>query len=190
MAEFMQVPVQRRQRHFRHRDGLSLDLSDEELRQRYRFGREGILFVSNLLHDDLVRETNRNHSLSVEQQVMIALRFYASGSFLQVIGDTLGLDKSTVSRVVTAVTESLCRKTDDFIKWPCVEQTREDFYEIAGFPNVLGAVDGTHIRVQAPNSDEASFVNRKNFHSINVQGICDPQGIFCLLWSLTTLNLF
>ena len=76
----MQVPVQRRQRHFRHRDSLSLDLSDEELRQSCRFGREGILFVSNRLNH--VRETNWNHALSVEQQVLIALRFYASGSFL------------------------------------------------------------------------------------------------------------
>lgn len=61
-----------------------------------------------------------------------------------------------------------------------------DFY--AGFPNVLGAVDGTNITLQAPNLDEASFVNRKNFHSINVQGICDASGIFCLLWSLATSN--
>ena len=102
MAAFMEVPVpgQRRERHFRERDGLSLDFREEDLRQRYRFGRQGIMFFTKLLHDDLMRNTNRNHALTVQQQVMIALRFYASGSFLQVIGDTLGLDKGTVSWVV------------------------------------------------------------------------------------------
>ena len=39
----------------------------------------------------LERETRRNHALTVEQQVMITLRFLASGSFLLVIGDTLGI---------------------------------------------------------------------------------------------------
>jgi hypothetical protein len=45
--------------------------------------------------------------LTVEEQVKIALRFYASGSFLQVIGDTLGYNKGTVSRVVDNVTAIL-----------------------------------------------------------------------------------
>ena len=83
MAAFMQVPVPvlRRERHFRNKNGLSLDLNDDELRQRYRFGREGILYLADLLREDLTRPTNRNHALTVEQQVMVALRFFASGSY-------------------------------------------------------------------------------------------------------------
>ncbi|CAC5361720.1 HARBI1 [Mytilus coruscus] len=96
------VPVQRKERTFRSKEELTLDYTDTELRARYRFGREGILFLSNLVRDKLTRQTNRNLALSVEQQIMVTLRFLASGSFLQVIGDTLGLDKSTVSRVVCA----------------------------------------------------------------------------------------
>lgn len=36
-------------------------------------------------------------------------------------------------------------------------------------------IDGTHVRIQAPHQYEDQFVNRKNFHSINVQLICDPD---------------
>nr|XP_040030344.1 putative nuclease HARBI1 isoform X2 [Gasterosteus aculeatus aculeatus] len=43
------------------------------------------------------------------------------------------------------------------------------FMDIAGFPGVVGVIDGTHVRIIAPSEDEAVFVNRKNFHSINVQ---------------------
>ena len=43
---------------------------------------------------------------------------YASGSFLQVIGDTDGADKSTVSRAVHNVSELLAAKKNHFIKWP------------------------------------------------------------------------
>ena len=38
------------------------------------------------------------------------------------------------------------------------------------FPNVIGAVDCTHIRLKRPSGpNEADFVNRKGFHSLNVQ---------------------
>ena len=68
---------------------------------RYRFGRDSIHFICDLLRDDLQRPTKRNHALSVETQVLASLRFLASGSFQQVVGDVLGINKSPVSRVVT-----------------------------------------------------------------------------------------
>ena len=40
----------------------------------------------------------------------------------------------------------------------------------------MGRVDGTHIRIQAPQENENGYVNRKGFHSINVQGICNHEG--------------
>ncbi|CAG2238736.1 HARBI1 [Mytilus edulis] len=176
-----QPPVVRRERHFRGFDPLEREFSDEELRQRYRFGRETIGYLSDLMRGDLERGTNKETALSVEQQVMIALRFYGSGSHLQVVGDTMGFDKSTVSRVIDRVTDSLVAMKDDFISWPDNQRKnviRAGFYEKAGFPNVVGCIDGTHIRITGPSIDEPAFVNRKGFHSINVQAICDHEGRF------------
>ena len=42
---------------------------------------------------------------------------------------------------------------------------------------MIGCIDGTHVRIQAPKDDEKSYVNRKNFHSINVMAVCDDKGI-------------
>ena len=62
-------------------------------------------------------DTNQNHAVSAEMQVLVTLRFLASGSFLQVIGDTfLVFDKSTVSRVVRRVTQALAVKLGNFIQ--------------------------------------------------------------------------
>ena len=45
---------------------------------------------------------------------------------------------------------------------------------MGGFPNVIGCVDGTHIRLhRVPKETENDFVNRKRYHSINVQFIAD-----------------
>ncbi|XP_061168264.1 putative nuclease HARBI1 [Saccostrea echinata] len=112
---------------------------------------------------------------------MLALRFYASGSFMEVIGDTMGLDKSTVCRAINNVTDALLANKDRFIKWPNQEEivrSKQNFFARRGFPGVIGCVDGTHVRIQAPSEEEAVFVNRKGYHSINVQAICDHEGKF------------
>lgn len=47
------------------------------------------------------------------------------------------------------------------------------FHYSANFPNVIGAVDGTHGRIKSPAVDEDLYMNRKNNHSPNVMEVCD-----------------
>ena len=109
---FPLIDPQIRERKFQQRE-IDLDeLTDEELRSRYRFGWESKKFVE-ILKDDLQRQTRRNHALSPTLKVLVALRFFASGSFLQIIGDTVGLPKSTVSRIVTDVSKALVNKQEE-----------------------------------------------------------------------------
>ena len=56
--------------------------TDGELRAQYRFGRQSLLFITNLLTKDLQRITARNHALKPIDQVLVALRLFACGSFL------------------------------------------------------------------------------------------------------------
>ncbi|KAK0152142.1 putative nuclease HARBI1 [Merluccius polli] len=41
------------------------------------------------------------------------------------------------------------------------------------YAGVVGAIDGTHIKIVAPSKDEDVFVNRKKVHSINTQIVFD-----------------
>jgi len=48
------------------------------------------------------------------------------------------------------------------------------FYEKFGIPGVIGIIDGTHIAIVSPKSDdpiypEHIYINRKGYHSINTQ---------------------
>lgn len=47
--------------------------------------------------------------------------------------------------------------------------------DIAGFPGVVGVIDGAHIRIIAPTEDEDIFVNRKQYHSINAQIVSSAE---------------
>jgi hypothetical protein len=47
-----------------------------------------------------------------------------------------------------------------------------------GIPQVWGAIDCTHIRINKPKDSGAQFVDRKADYSILVQAVCDADGIF------------
>lgn len=48
---------------------------------------------------------------------------------------------------------------------------KQQFVAMSGFENVIRAIDCTHVAIRVPSQNEAAFVNRKQFHSINVQVI-------------------
>ena len=171
----------RRDRNFNLNGNLLDGLFEAEVKSRYRFSRDSIQYITDTLAPDLERPTERNHALKPQEQVLVALRFFASGSFLELVGDTVGgIPKCTVSRIVSRVSTALARKQNQFIRWPSTAAERQEikqgFFEKGGFPGVIGCIDGTHVRIQGPSAHESDFVNRKGFHSINVQAICDHRG--------------
>ncbi|XP_034166092.2 putative nuclease HARBI1 [Pangasianodon hypophthalmus] len=110
----------------------------------------------------------------------VALRFFANGSFLYNVGDAEHISKATVCRTVRKVCLALKRFLRIFVVFPGhkpLRVIREEFHRFAGFPNVFGCIDGTHIPIIAPSENEADYVNRRSIHSIYVQIICDAAHI-------------
>lgn len=50
-----------------------------------------------------------------------------------------------------------------------IRGVQRGFYDIARFPRVVSCLDGTHIEISPPEEREQDFVNRKGYHSLNVQ---------------------
>ena len=129
-----------------------------------------IIFVVKPTAITLSPLSNKSSLLCASMQVVASFKWWETPLVL----------KSRVSRVVTNVSLALVARQQEFVKWPKQQQElsslKTAFYQRGGFPSVIGCVDGTHIRIQAPNKNENSYVNRKGFHSINVQGICNQEG--------------
>ena len=176
MAAFivcMQYGYRRRQiqrnRIFRDRTNPFDEFDDVELYKKFRFRREDIITIIAEIADD-IEHVNRQGSLPTLLQVLTALRFYATGSFQDVCGEMIGIHQSTASRTITRVTEAL-----GWVLLPTqeeAEKTKRQFFRRNGFPNAIGAIDGTQIWIQTPSQQEHEFVNRKNYRSINVQVCC------------------
>ncbi|XP_067625524.1 putative nuclease HARBI1 [Eurosta solidaginis] len=117
-------------------------------------------FVFSLIKDKIYLGS-RNNAMQPHQIFFIALRFYASGSFQQIVADLSGVSKASASRAITLVSYHLASLRPDFVKFPQTEQERLEtqaaFKEKANFPRVIGAMDCTHVKINSPGTASKGF---------------------------------
>lgn len=129
---------------------------------------------------DIQHETARNRALTPKEQLLLTLRFLATGTFYYVVGDAHGPSRATVHRTVHRVLEVIVRRLIGLIAFPTsVEACRavqREFHEMAHFPNVIGCIDGCHVDVRVPAALENAFINRHQRTSLNVMAVADSRG--------------
>ncbi len=116
--------------------------------------------------------------------VYLSLRHYASGTFHKVMADLGHVSKTSMSYILRDVSECIASKANKYISFPIdnekLNQIKSDFYNMAKFPQVVGAIDGSLISIRCPaGPDEKKFVGRKSeHHTINIQAIVDSNRRF------------
>ncbi|RCN53636.1 hypothetical protein ANCCAN_00130 [Ancylostoma caninum] len=138
-------------------------VDDDSFRRRFRFTRAGFFRVVDLMRADLERAM----PLITAQQLALTIRVLASRSFQLKAGDSFGVAQSTVSRVVASVSDWFHHNSERM------------FYD-TGLPGIVGAIDGTQIAIPKPGDAQYSYINRKDFASINMGAIVDDNYRF--LW--------
>lgn len=117
-------------------------------------------------------------SLFFFYQLLVCLRYLAKGDFQSECADLHGVSQPTVSRVIGSVLLALNGHLNN-VKFPTSNEEiihiKSQFFKLAKFPGVIGAVDGTLIPILAPNVDEFAYVCRKGYHALNVQGVVDAS---------------
>ena len=73
------------------------------------------------------------------------------------------------------------------IRFPCslaaMQRCAHSMRLRSGLPGIVGAIDGSHIRVHPTRGVNSAYFNYKHFYSVNKCAVVDPRGYFM---SLTT----
>ena len=83
---------------------------NSEMFKKYRFTREGVQHIIQIMEGGLEHATKRSHTLPAHLQVYVVLGFFATGSVLDSSATIHGCSIATMSRVVRRVTQLLCKK--------------------------------------------------------------------------------
>ena len=152
-------------------------------KKHFRVTRDTFDYICQLIEGDLQKEDTRlRKAVPVYKRVAVALWRLGSGNSYRTTGITFGLGKSTVIKICNEFTRVIIRRKDVFIKFPVDEEdvtlAIRRMKSIAGLPNVIGAIDGSHVQIKAPKTCHEDYFNRKQNYSINLQGTVDGTGMF------------
>jgi DNA-binding MarR family transcriptional regulator len=124
-------------------------MDDDELYKRYRFDRAGLSYIIETFYEDLKKEA-KGGGISPEIQIMATLQYLASNTFQLHIADAFSISQQSISNAIRSVVKAVSKRRNEFIKFPADKERRQTmrrFYEIVGFPQIVGLVDGTQIPI-------------------------------------------
>ncbi|KAM7304783.1 hypothetical protein ISCGN_014683 [Ixodes scapularis] len=174
-----------------HRDAF--ELPEEIFWKQYRLPKIVVRWLCDELREE--PEVGRVRTswtvMTVELQVLCALRFYGTGSFQGMVAsdEHVARDQKTVSVAVRAVSVAIVRRLGvqrGWIHFP--EKPSERFDAEKGFrlfgriPGVISCVDGTMVSIVGPSKNDptvtkAAYWCRKYFYALNVMVVSTPGSV-------------
>ena len=126
---------------------------------------------------------------NILQRVAVTFWCLATPIKYRTIAHLLRIARSTVSKIV----HETCRSVVDvllkeYIKFPtgnCLTSVVDEFKTKWSGPQCVGAIDGCHVTISAPNHLHTDYYNRKGWYSILTQGGFDANHRFldvCIGW--------
>ncbi|XP_045542841.1 putative nuclease HARBI1 [Papilio machaon] len=154
--------------------------SVEEFHARYRFTPDVVKSVILPMLESIRKPSKRGLPFPPEIMLLITLRYYATGSFQKMQKDVMNICQQSVSRIIVQVSNLIAKKMKKYVKFPTTTEglnmVKQKFYEISHFPEVIGCIDCTHIKIRSPGGNTSEvYKNRKGFFSINVQTVVGPN---------------
>lgn len=149
--------------------------NDFETRRNIRTSSRVFTKISSLL-------PNKRHGWEIELELTVFLFWLASGVSYRVVSCATNIPRSTVHHIVHKLLNfTVTKLLPAAIKFPNASE-----FEAIGrkfnrrgktniFENAVGAIDGTHTRIQCPIKLHDQYVNRKCSYSIQCQAVCDSN---------------
>ncbi|KAJ9684182.1 hypothetical protein PVL29_016596 [Vitis rotundifolia] len=152
----------------------------------FKISRKTFNYICSLVKEDMMAKpanfsASNGKPLSLNDRVAIALRRLSSGESLSIVGDSFGVNQSTVAQITWKFVESMEVRGLHHLQWPSteadMEETKSSFEKIRGLPNCCGAIDTTHIIMclSTMGTSNNVWIDHQKKHSMILQAIVDPE---------------
>ena len=165
--------------------------SVSDFRSHFQMSRTTVSCLKRLLAacPDLPHEQRNGGRpvIDLEKQVLITMWILGNPECLRSVADRFNVTKSSAFRVYRRICEAIANNlSGQLTKFPSGQRpidVVQRFEEKRAYPGVLGAIDGCNIPVKAPRKNHEQYINRKGFHLLQLQVICDMDmqftDVFC-----------
>ncbi|XP_066585888.1 putative nuclease HARBI1 [Prorops nasuta] len=155
-------------------------LNDAEFSSRFRVNRLQFQEVLEQI-EPAIRQRKMKSEIPPVIQLLVAIRFYATGCFLQVAADFCNISTKSAQIIVHRVSAAIANLFHLYVSLPRTDedmiQTAKDNFLISGMIRIIGAIDCVHVRIRSYDGGEDAELwrNRKGFFSINVQCVVNSH---------------
>ena len=156
---------------------------DRQWYENFHVSREAFQYiVSEVEHEIRRQDIKFRKAVCPSTKVAILLYYVGSTAECRTTANLFGISKSFVSLCIKEVALAIIRKLKtSFLLVPKGEDLKEVmkiYRKKWGFPACAGAIDGTHVPIQAPLENPTDSVNQKSFHSVVMQAYVDARYLF------------
>ncbi|KAI7789427.1 hypothetical protein IRJ41_012110 [Triplophysa rosa] len=125
------------------------------------------------------KTTNFRETFDPEQRLAVCLRYLSTGDSFTTIASSFRLGISTVGMIVRETCDQICLQLKDtYMPTPTEDiwkHTVRRFNERWNFPKCIGALDGKHVKIEAPANTGSLFFNYKGTFSIVLLALVDAD---------------
>lgn len=170
-----------------------------EFKSHFRMSRAAVEELCVLLAPHLHQ---RHLFISLEKKVLFFIWTLAKQESFLATSDRFGFSKGSGHYTFMKIMSGIVLLKDRLIQWPngedcavianriqgrcgksvhifnCIEHFSYMCDDVLGIPGIVGAIDGCHITIKQPVNNAVDYYNRKEQHSVILQGVCDDRKVF------------
>lgn len=157
--------------------------NEEDFQRHFRMNRGCVNYLINQLDEAKILPTHSfgPKKISPKTATLITIWYLSNQETFRQIGDRFHVARSTGLKIINTVTQFFASRAHKYIFWPNEQQCTEIspyFERKSNLTDIIGAIDGIHLKINRPKEDAYSYCNRKGDHSIVLQVICDNRKMF------------
>ena len=151
--------------------------------ENFRMSKESFLLLVAQLRNHIERQdTQMRKAIEVERRVPSVIWKLATNCKYRTVGHLFGISGSSICNIMRDVCRTIVIVLQSrMIRVPTGDTLRtiiDEFEARWGFPQVAGAIDGSHIPIVRPTEYHTDYFNRKQFYSVILQRVVDYRYCF------------